>query len=79
MASVRVRLLARATEMVGGVELMAAALEVTADQLRQWLQGENPVPPEVYFRALELVNENRQGASPMREGRSHSPIRKRPH
>lgn len=71
MASfVRVRMLQRATVIAGGVELMAAALEVTADQLRQWLNGENAVPSEVYFRALELVNESESGAARPQRGRA---------
>jgi hypothetical protein len=54
---VRVRVLERATGIVGGVDLLAAMLEVSAEQITQWLRSDTPIPSEVYFRTLELVNE----------------------
>jgi DNA-binding transcriptional regulator YdaS (Cro superfamily) len=60
---VRVRMLERATGIVGGVEPMAAMLQVTVHQLEQWLRGEKSIPPEVFFRALEVVNEGHAGAA----------------
>jgi hypothetical protein len=42
---------------VGGVEVLAEKLGVTSKVLSLFIRGDAPVPPELFFRASEIVTE----------------------
>lgn len=54
------RRLRRALEIVGTKEGLGAALNVTLADLDSYLEGEKPVPLEVFFDAVKIVGEYRQ-------------------
>ena len=56
MATVHARTVRRAAEIVGGIELLAGQLDVRGENLRKWLEGELPVPQQVFFRCIDIVN-----------------------
>lgn len=49
------RTLALALRTIGSLEHLAGYLEVTQEQLEQWLEGRGTPPTRVYMRALDLV------------------------
>ena len=55
--SLRAKTLARAALIVGGVEVLAEKLGVTSKVLSLFIRGDAPVPPELFFRASEIVTE----------------------
>jgi hypothetical protein len=50
-----IRTLSRAVEICGGVAALAKSLGVSAEVLRQWLNGDSAPTTEVYLKALDLV------------------------
>lgn len=56
MPTVHARTVQRAAEIVGGIELLAGQLDVRDENLRKWLEGELPVPQQVFFRCIDIVN-----------------------
>jgi len=56
--SLRAKTLARATLVVGGVEALAERLGVTSKVLSFYIRGDAPVPPELFFRASEIITES---------------------
>ena len=58
MPTVHARTVQRAAEIVEGVEVLAARLGVDDENLRRWMEGEHPVPPQVFFRCVDIVNDH---------------------
>jgi hypothetical protein len=56
MPTVHARTVRRAAEIVGGIELLAGQLDVRDGNLKKWLEGELPVPQQVFFRCIDIVN-----------------------
>jgi hypothetical protein len=54
-ASVYARALHRACLVLGGVDQLAKHLDVTGEQLRQWLRGEEQPPEGAFLGAVEVV------------------------
>jgi hypothetical protein len=54
-ASVFARTLHRACLILGGIEQLAKHLEVSDQELGQWLRGEDKPPEPVFLRAVEVV------------------------
>ncbi|HET9942274.1 MAG TPA: hypothetical protein VFR05_02970 [Terriglobia bacterium] len=50
----------RAFEIVGTKEHLAATLNVTLADLDSYLEGEKPVPLEVFFDAVNVLRDYRQ-------------------
>ena len=57
---VRLDTLRRAARLAGGVDALARALKVSTWKLEAWLNGHEPVPDEVFLRAVDLI-EDRKG------------------
>ena len=55
--SLRAKTLARAALVAGGVEALAERLGVTSKVLSFYIRGDADVPPELFFRASEIVTE----------------------
>lgn len=55
MSNVRARTLRRAADIVGGVEVLAAQLDVRSEDLANWLAGTEPVPEDVFLGAVDIV------------------------
>ena len=49
------RTMQRALEIVATKERLAAALSVEMPDLEAYLAGEKPLPPQVFFDALDIV------------------------
>jgi hypothetical protein len=58
--SITLRTVRRALEIVGTKERLAAALHITPADLDSYLEGEKPVPLQVFFDAVDIVGEYRQ-------------------
>jgi hypothetical protein len=46
----------KAAVLVGGEGALAEKLGVTRDVLHLWLQGDVPVPPEIFMRGTEIIS-----------------------
>ncbi|HYR35245.1 MAG TPA: YdaS family helix-turn-helix protein [Burkholderiales bacterium] len=62
----KARTLRRAVEVVGSEEALADTLGVSYESVSAWLLGEQPLPNDLYMRALDLVS----------QGPHHQPRRK---
>ena len=47
--------LTRAEKILGSRARMAAFLEVPAEQIQAWVDGEEPTPLEVFLRSLDVI------------------------
>jgi hypothetical protein len=56
MPTVQARTVRRAVEIVGGVEEFAAQLELREELIRNWVEGQRPVPQEIFLRCVDIVN-----------------------
>ena len=56
MATVHAVTVRRAVEILGGVELLAAQLDVGDENLKNWMEGQVPVPQEIFLRCVDIVN-----------------------
>ena len=56
MPTVHVRTVRRAAEIVGGVEELAAQLEVGDESIKKWMEGQSSVPQEIFLRCVDIVN-----------------------
>ena len=54
MPTVYASTLRRAAKIVGGLEALAAQLDVRPDELKNWLAGKVPVPQEI-LRCVDIV------------------------
>jgi DNA-binding transcriptional regulator YdaS (Cro superfamily) len=52
---IHAKTLARATRIVGGVDVLALQLGVEPATLGVWLRGEKQPPVEVFLRAVDIV------------------------
>ena len=50
------RTLKRAAKIAGSEDKLARLLGCDVAQLRLWASGEQPTPPHVYLRALDIVS-----------------------
>ena len=50
----------RALEVLGSKDRLAAALNITLADLNSYLEGEKPVPLQVFFDAVDIVGEHRR-------------------
>lgn len=55
LTTTQTRALHRACELAGGVEQLAAALEVSARALARWMKGEEKTPQRVFLSAVDLI------------------------
>jgi hypothetical protein len=58
MPNVRAQTLARAAEILGGVEILAEKLAISPEMLGDYLRGESPVPSNVFRRATEIIRDS---------------------
>jgi hypothetical protein len=56
MPSVHARTVRRTAEIVGGVEGLAAQLEVRAESIKKWMEGQLPIPQAIFLRCVDIVN-----------------------
>jgi hypothetical protein len=56
MPSVHARTVRRAAEIVGGVEELAAQLEVRDEVIKKLMEGQLPIPQEIFLRCVDIVN-----------------------
>ena len=56
MPAVHARTVERAAEIVGGLEVLAAQLDVRDENLKKWLEGQLPVPQQIFLRCVDIVN-----------------------
>ena len=56
MPTVQARTVRRAVDIAGGVNLLAAALDVREENLRRWLEVQLPVPQEVFLKCVDIIN-----------------------
>jgi hypothetical protein len=52
---VRINTLARALVVKGSTSSLARALRIPEQMLSVWLARKGEIPPDVYFRALDIV------------------------
>jgi DNA-binding transcriptional regulator YdaS (Cro superfamily) len=58
MSTVHTQTLRRAAEIAGGLSQLSTQLGVPERALEEWLQGTQPVPPEIFLRAVDIVTAN---------------------
>jgi DNA-binding transcriptional regulator YdaS (Cro superfamily) len=58
MATVHAQTLRRAAEIAGGLTQLSAHLGVPERALEVWLTGTQPIPPDVFLRAVDIVTAN---------------------
>ena len=56
MAGLRAATVRRAAEIVGGVEVLAAQLDIGEQYLKKWIKGQLPIPQEFFLRCVDIVN-----------------------
>jgi hypothetical protein len=56
MPTVHARTVRRAAEIVGAVEALAAQLNVQYELIREWMEGNLPVPQNLFLRCVDIVN-----------------------
>ena len=54
-ASVYARALHAACVVVGGVDRIAAVLQVSTDDVKRWISGEEDPPEKPFLQAVELI------------------------
>jgi DNA-binding transcriptional regulator YdaS (Cro superfamily) len=60
MQSVHLRTLRRARDIVGSDAALAERLQVAEREVKYWIDGSLPVPPQMFFIAVEIIMENDQ-------------------
>ena len=56
MPTVHARTVRRAAEIVGAIKALAAQLHVQDELIRKWMEGELPVPEELFLRCVDIVD-----------------------
>lgn len=56
MPTVHARTVRRASEIVGGVVVLAGRLGVRDAFIKNWIEGELTVPDEIFLRCVDIVN-----------------------
>jgi hypothetical protein len=57
MSSLQCRLLRKAAELAGGVEMLRHELQVPAEDLERWMAGIEPMPRAVFLGTVDLIIE----------------------
>jgi hypothetical protein len=57
--AVRIDTLRRAARLLGGVDALARELKVSTWRLEAWLNGQEPVPDDVFLRAVDLIEDSK--------------------
>lgn len=52
------RMLKRAAEICGGYSLLCGLLGVSELRLRQWIDGKQPLPDDLFLKAADIVLED---------------------
>ena len=58
MSTVHAQTLKRAAQLVGGLEQLAYRLDVTPSHLALWVAATEPTPPNVFLKAVDLIQEH---------------------
>ena len=58
--------LRKAVSVCGGDESLSRILNVSTEELRQWMEGTHPAPLPVFNQALRLVNDAYRKAASIR-------------
>ena len=58
MSTVHAQTLRRAAQIAGGLSQLSTQLGVPERALEAWLQGTQPIPPEIFLRAVDIVTAN---------------------
>jgi DNA-binding transcriptional regulator YdaS (Cro superfamily) len=73
MPTVQAQTLRRAAEIAGGLGRLSAHLGVPERAVEQWARGAQPIPPDIFLRAVDIVtakqiNEITDAVMPPRTG-----------
>ena len=49
--------LARAAEVLGGVDELASRLEISSGVVRVWMEGKLSLPQRVFFELVDIISE----------------------
>jgi hypothetical protein len=55
MATVHAETLRLAAEIAGGLTELSTQLGVPERAVEEWLQGTQPIPPNIFLRAVDIV------------------------
>jgi hypothetical protein len=69
----RVTTLRAAAQVLGGSDALAEALAVSALQVERWVSGKESVPPEVFLRAVDLLEQHDRRRQPRPSGNDTQP------
>jgi len=58
------QILAKAAVKIGGAEVLASRLEITARVLKMYLEGDQEIPDSVLLRAIDIIIEDLPQALP---------------
>ena len=58
VSTVHARTLQRAAQLVGGLEQLAYRLDVTPSHLALWVADTEPTPPNIFLKAVDLIQEH---------------------
>ena len=58
------QILAKAAVKIGGAEVLASRLEITARVLKMYLEGDQEIPDSVLLRAIDIIVEDLPQALP---------------
>jgi hypothetical protein len=58
MPSIHIRTLRRARDIVGSDAALAQRLQVAEREVRYWIDGSLPIPPQAFFVAVEIIMQN---------------------
>lgn len=75
MSSLQALALRRAQEIVGGIDMLEARLDISRSTLSLWMQGKARVPETVFLRVVDLISEAELAAlrKPPKETPKNSP------
>jgi hypothetical protein len=52
------QILARAAVLIGGAEVLASRLDISAPVLKRYLEGDEEIPSSVLLRAIDIILED---------------------
>ena len=64
------QILARAAVIIGGAEVLACRLDLTAPVLKRYLEGDEEIPSSVLLRAIDIIVEDLREQPPIRQDKS---------
>ena len=56
--AVRRRTLAKAVEVAGGPQVLRRRLQVSAALITLWLSGSQPLPTDIFLKAVDILEEH---------------------